>query len=80
MLKPLKIPLTEAFYYAAAFGRLCVETSPTALLISALMAAAFGRLCVETMTQTAQMQMAVAAAFGRLCVETRKNESFWWYC
>ena len=35
---------------AAAFGRLCVETSlPPDLLESIGIAAAFGRLCVETL-------------------------------
>ena len=46
-------PLTEAFYSevkrAAAFGRLCVETSAQAAQSSIEGAAAFGRLCVETM-------------------------------
>ena len=32
----------------AAFGRLCVETSPSAEGIGAAQPAAFGRLCVET--------------------------------
>ena len=33
---------------AAAFGRLCVETSPKMAKASDDLAAAFGRLCVET--------------------------------
>ena len=33
---------------AAAFGRLCVETSERAIVRTERLAAAFGRLCVET--------------------------------
>ena len=33
---------------AAAFGRLCVETTLAEKWLSILVAAAFGRLCVET--------------------------------
>ena len=36
---------------AAAFGRLCVETSFMMVMAQAKMAAAFGRLCVETEAQ-----------------------------
>ena len=34
--------------YAAAFGRLCVETEKHQLMGGGRRAAAFGRLCVET--------------------------------
>ena len=33
---------------AAAFGRLCVETTESFWLLNQLKTAAFGRLCVET--------------------------------
>ena len=55
---------------AAAFGRLCVETSKKSNLFIKIEAAAFGRLCVETRLN-AQLKLNMpAAAFGRLCVET----------
>ena len=55
---------------AAAFGRLCVETSSQRLLDCDLGAAAFGRLCVETAWLNEMVGAVFAAAFGRLCVET----------
>ena len=45
---------------AAAFGRLCVETAISRLLIVKVLAAAFGRLCVET-TEEGEKQ---ARAYG----------------
>ena len=57
-------------YVAAAFGRLCVETSVLSLVKSCPLAAAFGRLCVETDDSLRIECCACAAAFGRLCVET----------
>ena len=57
---------------AAAFGRLCVETLATLLVIAYnSLAAAFGRLCVETAKIAFADRLASAAAFGRLCVETK---------
>ena len=56
--------------YAAAFGRLCVETALIWLLRWYFLAAAFGRLCVETIRSFINRGMPDAAAFGRLCVET----------
>ena len=55
---------------AAAFGRLCVETSLNTAATLKDAAAAFGRLCVETATGVVALFATGAAAFGRLCVET----------
>ena len=55
---------------AAAFGRLCVETSEPCSQSSVIRAAAFGRLCVETEGTETEAGEIEAAAFGRLCVET----------
>ena len=55
---------------AAAFGRLCVETTPLGLAPFKPPAAAFGRLCVETYLVKLGRGKYAAAAFGRLCVET----------
>ena len=57
-------------YVAAAFGRLCVETSTVVAISLPASAAAFGRLCVETGITRGQLEHELAAAFGRLCVET----------
>ena len=57
--------------YAAAFGRLCVETAAIPREFKLLAAAAFGRLCVETIHTLKATMERQAAAFGRLCVETR---------
>ena len=49
VLKPeidMEILLNKCF--AAAFGRLCVETPTKAISLVGAFAAAFGRLCVET--------------------------------
>ena len=55
----------------AAFGRLCVETTASLLLIAAYGGpAAFGRLCVETTARIMPGSNSGPAAFGRLCVET----------
>ena len=43
--------LMRGFVYAAAFGRLCVETSTYEIYDGYTIAAAFGRLCVETVTE-----------------------------
>ena len=59
-------PLT----FAAAFGRLCVETGVYGWNWTAYRAAAFGRLCVETYCRLVKKDGELAAAFGRLCVET----------
>ena len=48
MLKRLILIFCYHVKMAAAFGRLCVETSRTAKKLSNHLAAAFGRLCVET--------------------------------
>ena len=61
-----KIPLVAA----AAFGRLCVETSIKRTIYRDSRAAAFGRLCVETISLILSTALDTAAAFGRLCVET----------
>ena len=55
---------------AAAFGRLCVETTKEKIDIDKAIAAAFGRLCVETTGKYPEELLNAAAAFGRLCVET----------
>ena len=57
---------------AAAFGRLCVETTSAPPLGTVTLAAAFGRLCVETSSGSRSAAVVQAAAFGRLCVETLK--------
>ena len=57
--------------YAAAFGRLCVETTYFAGTNRYGGAAAFGRLCVETPFSRFPPAAFTAAAFGRLCVETQ---------
>ena len=59
---------------AAAFGRLCVETSINTFAAWMRSAAAFGRLCVETLGITMSQVSTVAAAFGRLCVETNVDK------
>ena len=56
---------------AAAFGRLCVETTLAMVVYVEVYAAAFGRLCVETYQIRCKLVAPSAAAFGRLCVETR---------
>ena len=56
--------------FAAAFGRLCVETMKIRHQKIKKMAAAFGRLCVETSERAIVRTERLAAAFGRLCVET----------
>ena len=57
---------------AAAFGRLCVETTRETFILAVLdAAAAFGRLCVETTDIVVVAGRPGAAAFGRLCVETQ---------
>ena len=48
MLKPQVAGLSLEKQQAAAFGRLCVETSKERALFASELAAAFGRLCVET--------------------------------
>ena len=58
------------FLKAAAFGRLCVETTKQRGKKMKNLAAAFGRLCVETSDGISAPSEAHAAAFGRLCVET----------
>ena len=58
---------------AAAFGRLCVETTHSLPLSQVSAAAAFGRLCVETTHSLPLSQVSAAAAFGRLCVETAND-------
>ena len=54
----------------AAFGRLCVETTGSKVLITVSGPAAFGRLCVETFLILYLVSPNHPAAFGRLCVET----------
>ena len=56
----------------AAFGRLCVETSPFARASGLILPAAFGRLCVETCDAAQTGCLSDPAAFGRLCVETNR--------
>ena len=60
-------------FHAAAFGRLCVETTWKSWPFCKSVAAAFGRLCVETATKSGTFEPLGAAAFGRLCVETLLN-------
>ena len=48
VLKHCYITNIIKFHFAAAFGRLCVETKPSERKIFLKFAAAFGRLCVET--------------------------------
>ena len=60
-------------FYAAAFGRLCVETTLAHCDFFVTKAAAFGRLCVETSERAIVRTERLAAAFGRLCVETVKK-------
>ena len=48
VLKPQVAGLSLEKQQAAAFGRLCVETSKERALFASELAAAFGRLCVET--------------------------------
>ena len=70
VLKPIVSCMCCNETMAAAFGRLCVETSLIKWAIYSGAAAAFGRLCVETSYQSKQQIIDPAAAFGRLCVET----------
>ena len=69
-MKPLLPPCVWVDVVAAAFGRLCVETSSGSRSVGTVGAAAFGRLCVETSPKMAKASDDLAAAFGRLCVET----------
>ena len=55
---------------AAAFVRLCVETTNRVDLHGIEDAAAFVRLCVETENVRNVASEPIAAAFVRLCVET----------
>ena len=48
VLKPVALEVMSTHLDAAAFGRLCVETSRVRGVDIAVIAAAFGRLCVET--------------------------------
>ena len=56
--------------WAAAFVRLCVETTAKVAIVKWSSAAAFVRLCVETQTLYLFTAERDAAAFVRLCVET----------
>ena len=49
MLKREKVAVFEKTLNAAAFGRLCVETTIRIRSGGIFKAAAFGRLCVETL-------------------------------
>ena len=51
VLKHLNLPYLLNTLQAAAFGRLCVETSSQNKVKEILEAAAFGRLCVETLSK-----------------------------
>ena len=55
---------------AAAFRRLCVETSLEMVKMNLQQTAAFRRLCVETSVKVWSYAICTAAAFRRLCVET----------
>ena len=70
MLKHAQMPQIPLTVFAAAFGRLCVETVAGGDGNERDKAAAFGRLCVETFRQYPKESEFLAAAFGRLCVET----------
>ena len=70
MLKPAELASKFRNGQAAAFGRLCVETSSYQWVYPYGLAAAFGRLCVETGKTAKVLINGEAAAFGRLCVET----------
>ena len=48
VLKPSILTKQGLGTFAAAFGRLCVETYQVMAAYTNLLAAAFGRLCVET--------------------------------
>ena len=74
VLKLFVLILSVTVNTAAAFGRLCVETSEKRIKIRLSNAAAFGRLCVETLRLLVDWSKGKAAAFGRLCVETCGNE------
>ena len=79
MLKLTYNNYKKASAVAAAFGRLCVETTIEMTMRYAHFAAAFGRLCVETDAFWLIIYPSMAAAFGRLCVETNKIKAlhFW---
>ena len=62
----------------AAFGRLCVETSPLSATLKTTGPAAFGRLCVETVSACSAPKPPKPAAFGRLCVETPEFKKEMW--
>ena len=51
VLKQALKNLDKTYSQAAAFGRLCVETSAKIFVVYVVIAAAFGRLCVETNTE-----------------------------
>ena len=53
VLKLLDVDISAYQGKAAAFGRLCVETSLFRFRQSSYLAAAFGRLCVETLVLNA---------------------------
>ena len=75
VLKHLMLHRQKLVVLAAAFGRLCVETSINLIRMLGKNAAAFGRLCVETLSAIHLLlqHLKVAAAFGRLCVETQSE-------
>ena len=71
MLKLTCLSVCCGCFFAAAFGRLCVETNLNfSSAGGSAIAAAFGRLCVETILGGDWYGKENAAAFGRLCVET----------
>ena len=62
------------YHFAAAFGRLCVETISAGELYQVGEAAAFGRLCVETGEKLHHYTENGAATFRWLCVKTKLNK------
>ena len=70
MLKPVPSFADDAKVGAAAFRRLCVETTKSRSTARQRVAAAFRRLCVETPSVLRRRPKSQTAAFRRLCVET----------
>ena len=71
VLKLSTMPSSLPMSRAAAFGRLCVETTNIIDFEKQADAAAFGRLCVEAITlDRFEEILRQAAVSARLCVET----------
>ena len=61
---------------AAAFGRLCVETTTSQYVLEQIEAAAFGRLCVETIELVQARMMVEQPPSGGCVLKPTKGEYY----